>query len=48
LPRTTTTRVSSGWVASINILLGILELLDAADAFDRERTARGRITRRST
>src|SRR5215467_10812543 len=30
LPRTTTTRVSSGWVASISILLGIWELLEAA------------------
>jgi hypothetical protein len=35
-------------VASINILLGIWELLEAADAFDRERIARGRVTRRST
>src|SRR3974390_1741272 len=30
LPRTTTTRVSSGWVASIRILLGIWELLEAS------------------
>src|SRR5712675_2202332 len=48
LPRTTTTRVSSGWVASINILLGILELMTAADAYDHERVWRGRLTRRST
>jgi hypothetical protein len=48
LPRTTTTRVSSGWVASINILLGILELLTAAGAYDRERVSRRRVTRRST
>jgi hypothetical protein len=32
-----TTRVSSGWVASINILFGILELLEAAGAFGRGR-----------
>src|ERR1700749_3329759 len=29
LPRTTTTRVSSGWVASINILFWIFEILSA-------------------
>src|SRR5262249_37796467 len=29
-PRTTTTRVSSGWVASISILLGIWKLLTVA------------------
>src|SRR3984893_15156615 len=48
LPRTTTTRVSSGWVASINILLGILELMTAAGAYFRERVSRRRVTRRST
>jgi hypothetical protein len=37
LPRTTTTRVSSGWVASINILFGIFKLLEAAGAFGRGR-----------
>src|SRR5256886_10249585 len=37
LPRTTTTRVSSGWVASINILFGILELLTAAGAYGGAR-----------
>src|SRR6476620_7182270 len=37
LPRTTTTRVSSGWVASINILLGILGLLTAAGAVQGAR-----------
>src|SRR6476619_6560879 len=48
LPRTTTTRVSSGWVASINILLGILELLTAAGAVHGARKLRRPVTRRST
>jgi hypothetical protein len=48
LPRTTTTRVSSGWVASMSILLGILELLTAAGAYYGARILRGRVTRRST
>jgi hypothetical protein len=29
-------------------LLGMWELLEAADAYDRERMTRGRMTRRST
>src|SRR5258708_7573775 len=44
LPRTTTTRVSSGWVASINILLGILELMTAAGAYGGGRISRPRGT----
>jgi hypothetical protein len=48
LPRTTTTRVSSGWVASINILLGILELMTAAGAYHGKRVSRRRVTRQST
>jgi hypothetical protein len=48
LPRTTTTRVSSGWVASISILLGIFKLLAAAGAYHGKRVSRRRVTRRST
>src|SRR6266446_3412176 len=49
LPRRTTTRVSSGWVASISILLGIDQSLDGLAAHrclpaprGRGRTVRGR------
>jgi hypothetical protein len=47
LPRTTTTRVSSGCVASINILLGIFKLSAVAGARMRVRASRRRVGRRS-
>src|SRR5258708_16203553 len=42
LPRRTTTRVSSGWVASISILLGIDESHDGTPARGRPSSPRGR------
>src|SRR5262245_3954867 len=42
LPRRTTTRVSSGWVASISILLGIDQSLDRKRPHSRVRAPHGR------
>src|SRR2546427_1864453 len=42
LPRRTTTRVSSGWVASISILLGIDQSLDGRRRRGRPAAPRGR------
>jgi hypothetical protein len=42
LPRRTTTRVSSGWVASMSILLGIEQSLDGRPAHGRPSSPRGR------
>src|ERR1700681_1362893 len=42
LPRRTTTRVSSGWVASISILLGIDWTRDGTPARGRPSSPRGR------